>query len=117
METTLRVKSSSSDAIYTLQIYCEDGNVAIFCDCSAGAYGKLCKHKLAIIANDKTDLENQDQDKNFELAHAWIRSSSLQKMLADIRVAEKEAESAQTKVKKLKKTMEMHLNSQIGQKG
>ena len=113
METTLRIRSSSSDAIYSLQILCEGGNVAIFCDCSAGAYGKLCKHKLAIIANDKTDLENQDQDENFELAQAWIRGSSLQEMLADIRVAEKEAEGAQAKVKKLKKTLEMHLNSQI----
>lgn len=116
METTLRIRSSSSDAIYTLQIFCEDGNVAIFCDCSAGAYGKLCKHKLAIIANDKTDIENQEQDKNFELAQVWIKGSTLQKMLADIGVAEKEVESAQTKVKKLKKALEMHLNSQIMQK-
>jgi len=37
-------------------------------------------------------------------------------MLADIGVAEKEAESAQTRVKKLKKALEMYLNSQIVRK-
>ncbi len=117
METTLRIRSGSSDAIYTLQIFCEDGNVAIFCDCSAGAYGKLCKHKLAVISNDRTDIENQEQNSNFDLAHAWIKSSSLQEMLAEIRAAENEVESAQTKVKKLKKALEIHLNSQNKQKG
>ncbi len=116
METTLRIRSSSSDAIYTLQILCEDGNVAIFCDCSAGAYGKLCKHKLAIVAKDKTDLEGQDQDRNFELAQEWIKGSTLQATLADIRAVEKEVESAQARLKKLKKTLEMQLNSKIVQK-
>ncbi len=88
----------------------------MFCDCSAGAYGKLCRHKLALIANDKTNIENQDQDGSFELAQVWIKGSSLQRMLADIGVAEKEAESAQTRVKKLKKALEMYLNSQIVRK-
>jgi uncharacterized Zn finger protein len=117
METTLRIRSSSSDTVYTLQVLCEDGSVAIFCDCSAGAYGKLCKHKLAIVANDKTDLESQDQDRNFELAQEWIKGSTLQATLADIRAVEKEVEGAQAKLKKLKKTLEMQLNSKIVQKG
>jgi uncharacterized Zn finger protein len=116
METTLRIKSGSGDAIYTLQIFCEDGNVAMFCDCSAGTYGKLCKHKIAVISNDRTGLENQEQDKNFEQAQVWIKGSSLIEMLADIRVTEKEVESAQTRVKKLKKALEMNLNNQISQK-
>lgn len=117
METTLRIRSGSSDAIYTLQVFCEDGNVAIFCDCSAGAYGKLCKHKLAVISNDRADIKNHEQDNNYELAQEWIKSSSLQKMLAEIRVAESEVESAQAKVKKLKKALEIHLNGQTKQKG
>ena len=62
-------------------------------------------------------MENQEQDNIFELAQAWIKSSSLPEMLADIRVAEKEVESAQTKVKKLKKVLEIQLNSQAKQKG
>ncbi len=118
METTLRVRNSAGNATYTLQVLCDGGDVSIFCDCSAGAYGKLCKHKLApIIANEKTGIESQDQDRNFELAQAWMKGGSLQQMLANIRAAEQELESAQAKVKKLKKALERHLNGQIVREG
>lgn len=117
METTLYVRSGSSDAIYTLQVICDDGNVIMFCDCNAGAYGKLCKHKLAVIANSKTDIAGQEQEKNFELAQAWINGSTLRRMLAEISTAESEVKSAQTKLKKLKKALEMQLNGQIAKKG
>lgn len=117
METTLYVRSGSSNAIYTLQVICDDGNVTMFCDCNAGAYGKLCKHKLAIIANSKTDVAGHDQEENFELAQAWINGSALQSMLAGISAAESEVESAQKQLKKLKKALEVQLNGQIAKKG
>ena len=116
MEKTLHVRSGSSDAIYTLQVICDDGNVTMYCDCNAGAYGKLCKHKLAIIANSKTDMAGQEQEKNFKLAQAWINGSALQSMLAEISAAESEVQSAQTKAKKLKKALEMQLNGQVAKK-
>ena len=76
----------------------------------------MCRHKLAIIANDKTDIESQEQDKNFELAQIWIKGSALQKLLANLSDAEREVESAQARVKRLKKALETHLNGQMPKK-
>ena len=35
----------------------ENGRLTISCDCTAGSYGKNCRHKLALLSDDPDMLE------------------------------------------------------------
>jgi len=43
----------------------ENGQITVSCDCSAGSYGKNCRHKLAVLGGDPAILE-LSRRKDFE---------------------------------------------------
>ena len=50
----LKVKSSSAE-FYTIIIEITD-TIKVHCNCGAGIFGKLCKHKIAVLSGDSNIL-------------------------------------------------------------
>ena len=52
-ELTLHVKGSSSDP-YELTFIKDGDSLTALCNCPAGTFGNLCKHRVAILDGDNT---------------------------------------------------------------
>ena len=103
MKITLLAKSSSDPgSYYHVAFYQEDGRLPIWCDCQAGAYGQLCKHKRQLASGDKRMLHNEDQIEELEVVVEWVKQSPVAQLIADLEKAEKKVKVAQKKVKDLK---------------
>ena len=106
METAVRatilVKSSSKPDPYGVEVAVEESRISLFCDCPAGALGKDCKHKEAIVLGDKGILFDEAQLENFMIAAQAIASSGIPGLFEELRDAERAAEQAKKHAKSLK---------------
>lgn len=83
----------------------EDG-VVIYCDCKAGIFGKMCKHKIAIATGDPSLLINQgDAEKLAETADN-IKRRPLGVLIQDLSDFRKEYDAAKRKMDKARKKLE-----------
>jgi len=94
MEINIHVKSSSHpDKPYKVLFLHKDGKVSVLCDCPAGEWGKLCKHKLALIGKDTKMLYAYDEADLLLDAHDLIRQTSLMDAYSNFEVRCKEIEA------------------------
>ena len=65
MNTKIIIKAvSSSGDYYHVHFEIINGKLTVFCDCQAGIHGKLCKHKIGLLAGDFSKLfDKEDKDK------------------------------------------------------
>ena len=61
VEIVLLAKASFRDEPYVVTFTFNDGTLSIWCDCSTGKQGQLCKPKLSFATNKKTMLYNENQ--------------------------------------------------------
>jgi hypothetical protein len=80
-EIRLKAKSSSGNP-YDL-IFMDHGDFfTIFCNCQAGTFGKLCKHKTWALSGDDQVLENQEDRPLLREIHAKALGSSYSALLS-----------------------------------
>lgn len=60
MNISIQAKSSSGGTPYEVTFSSEAGLLTVRCDCQAGVFGKLCKHKTELLAGDLSRLYNSD---------------------------------------------------------
>ena len=102
METTILVKSSSSDEPYAVVVSSTQIGLFVYCDCPAGEWGKYCKHKAAIVLGDEKILYDEEQFDNFLKAKEWIFTSNYPELIAELQTLERKAEEAKKMVKNQK---------------
>nr|VFJ91420.1 MAG: hypothetical protein BECKH772A_GA0070896_100318 [Candidatus Kentron sp. H]VFJ92478.1 MAG: hypothetical protein BECKH772B_GA0070898_100309 [Candidatus Kentron sp. H]VFJ99249.1 MAG: hypothetical protein BECKH772C_GA0070978_100308 [Candidatus Kentron sp. H] len=102
METTILVKSSSRDEAYVVAVSSTESGLSILCDCPAGEWRKYCKHKMAIVSADERILYDREQMDNFKKVTEWISKSGYPDLIEELRICEKELESAKKKVENQK---------------
>jgi hypothetical protein len=57
MDTKITFKvTSSSGEPYNIQFIFSDNQFTVFCNCQAGIFGKLCKHKIGLLDGDPSLL-------------------------------------------------------------
>lgn len=61
MEEHIKVKSSSSDEVYTVTFKVENSLTSINCDCKAGQVKTLCKHRLSLLDGDISSLVDESE--------------------------------------------------------
>ena len=61
METTIKVKSSSTDEIYDVVFKIENNIISINCNCQAGLVKTLCKHRLNLLAGDISAMTDKSE--------------------------------------------------------
>ena len=99
MKISLIVKSSSTDATYTVDFTLENDRLLIVCNCPAGMWGKLCKHKLKLLSKDKSILCGKHQEVQFKKVVAWVEKSPYPNLLKELAKMEVEVEAAKNKLR------------------
>lgn len=76
-KVTIFAKSSSSDAVYSVDFIFKNNrnHMAIHCNCPAGRFGKFCKHKMSFIQGDYRYLYDDDQYDQLVYIADWVQKS------------------------------------------
>lgn len=105
MKITLQAKSSS-DAPYAVDFLVEGGKLVVHCNCKAGIYGGICKHKTELLAGDASRLYDPEQAEDLKRIQDVLAGSlDLQDVAVALAAAEKVIQEKQTEVKALKKRL------------
>jgi uncharacterized Zn finger protein len=101
-EIVLFAKASSRDKPYIVTFTFNNSTLSIWCDCPAGEWGKLCKHKLSLATNNETMLYEENQVELLQKAYEWVKNSELPEAIEEIKLLENELENVKKKLKKAK---------------
>lgn len=99
----LSVQASTRKRPYCVEVLGQGEKVSIFCDCPAGALGRFCKHKAAIVKGDASLLAAADDEQEaWDTARALLGKSSLPAKLMELRDAEAATPVDKQKIKSMK---------------
>ncbi|UCE04969.1 MAG: hypothetical protein JSW07_15280 [bacterium] len=110
----LFAKSSSRDEPYSLTFtLSEDGSLSVWCDCRAGEFGQLCKHKQALVSNDPSMLYDKSQVEELGRVNEWVQATAYPEMIREIIQTEKEIKKAKRILKNAKTKLARHMRDGI----
>ena len=76
MKTNMIIKViSSSGEPYDVHFEFSENKLTVLCNCPAGIYGKLCKHKTRLLDGDSSILFEKTDQNTLEQVHAWVKKS------------------------------------------
>ena len=107
----LKVKSSSAE-FYTIIVEIAD-TIKVICNCSAGMFGKLCKHKIAILSCDSDILLNKKDEPLLEEINGVISKSDFISLTNELEFAKKAVEIAKKQESNAKKKLETAIKNGI----
>ncbi len=108
-ELTLLVKGSSADP-YKL-IFIKDGeSLTALCDCPAGSFGNVCKHRVAVLDGDAGAVLEEDAAKVATVVE-WSAGTDVEKALAEMRAADADTEVSKSDRAALKRVLARAMNS------
>lgn len=109
MKVTVLAKSSGTKP-YEVEFTVDGNTLVVFCNCQAGSFGKLCKHKTELLAGDKSRLYAESEVSKFERVQEIVRTApELVRLAEDIAESESIVSTVQAKLKKSKKRLETAL--------
>jgi len=85
-ELTLQVKGSSSDP-YELTFIKDGASLTALCNCPAGTFGNLCKHRVAILNGDSAAVVDDDGRKT-GIVVQWLIGTDVETALSEMREVE-----------------------------
>lgn len=103
----VHIKSSSSDSIYCITFTFYNSAITVHCDCPAGIYGKVCKHKTAILDGDVSSID--DSEINEDLIDLLARVKGNEDLInhnEELIEIEKQIKKMNTRKRKLKQDLE-----------
>lgn len=106
LQREILVKSSDGNSAYVVQFLFDADKLSVFCDCSAGVFGKICKHKLALLTGDDSTVANADSVEAFREVQKWISQSMWPTLLSELQISEENARIAQSELARSKKKIE-----------
>ncbi len=113
MKISIKAKSSSGDP-YNVEFLVESNKLSVFCDCRAGQFSQLCKHKTELLAGDRSRLFSESEAPLLdELGAILIRAGQLKEVAAQIAQSEQTTRREQATLKKIKKDFAAELKNGI----
>lgn len=97
---------SSGSSPYQVVFTHTNNKLGATCNCGAGIFGKLCKHKLALLQGDMSMLLDPASEVKLQELLAVVKQTTYPQLLADIRQAELAESEAKKNLDKRKKTLE-----------
>jgi hypothetical protein len=102
-EIVLLAKAGSRDEPYNVTFtQAEDGSLTVWCDCRAGEFGQLCKHKRALVSNEPSMLYDKNQVKSLGRVSEWVKATAYLEIIHEIIQTEKELEKSKKVLKDTK---------------
>ncbi len=102
MEIALLARSSSGEGPYSVVFVWEKKRLHVRCDCRAGMFGKWCKHKTAMLANDETMLQNPSELVELRKVNDWVQQTTFSDRLQLLHQAENELGALEKRIKIIK---------------
>lgn len=108
-EVTFLVKGSSARP-YEI-IFIKDGeSLTALCNCPAGSFGNLCKHRVMILDGKFDAITSENADMAPKIAE-WLAGTDVEKALTELRNAEKSGEHSKDEIMSLKRKLAKVMNS------
>ena len=82
----------------------DGGSISVKCNCQAGIFGQLCKHKLTFLSGDLSLLYDQNQIGQFNNLQELLKDTKIKNMsseLLSIKSVIEEKKKEETRMKKL----------------
>lgn len=113
MKVTILAKSSGAKP-YEVDFIVDGDSLVVFCNCQAGSFGKLCKHKTELLAGDESRLfADSEIPKLSQIQDVLQSASELTHLAEEIAESERIVKSEQAKLKKSKKRLETALKQGV----
>jgi len=114
MDTKIILKiTNSSGEPYNIQFKFLDNQFAVFCNCQAGIFGKLCKHKIGLLDVDPSVLFDKTDEEILKEIHELVNKSRYREIISSYNMLKKRTEEAQGKEKRLKEQIEHALKAGV----
>lgn len=113
----LRIPIQGSSGLYEILLEWNGGRLRVLCDCKAGTFGQLCKHKTSLLAGDASIIAVADSDEADGImakAHALmdrVGREALEAFSKDMRSLEAE----KTRIEKLLKSRKAAFARQLAE--
>lgn len=108
-ELTLHVKGSSSDP-YELTFIKDGDSLTALCNCPAGTFANLCKHRVAILDGDSSAVVDDDGGKS-GIVVEWLAGTDVEAALAEMREVEAQADASKPDLMAAKRKLAKAMNS------
>jgi uncharacterized Zn finger protein len=108
-ELTLHVKGSSSDP-YELTFIKDGSSLTALCNCPAGTFGNLCKHRVAILDGDSSAVVDDDRGKTGSVVE-WLIGTDVEAALTEMRQVETTTGAPKSDLVAAKKKLAKAMNS------
>lgn len=105
MNTFIFKAKSSSGEPYNVE-FIIDGSIIVRCNCRAGIFGKLCKHKTGLISGDQKLLYDPSERSKLDELIEHVRNSEYSDLDAQLLDAKRAVDTAKKAEAKIKKTIE-----------
>lgn len=109
MNLSIKVKSSSSDQIYTVTLKKFNDKLSLNCNCTAGEMKNLCKHRLNLISGDISSVV--DSQKHIDKIHNFLTEDNINKINNEL----SKVDQIENDIKELKK-VKKQLRKEVGRK-
>ena len=104
MKLTILALSSTGES-YPVEFSDESGNLRVFCNCQAGSFQQMCKHKIALLKGDRSMLFDQTLEKLLDKLLSSSAYSALKCRLDSYDQQLSNIESEARKLKEREKTL------------
>jgi hypothetical protein len=108
-ELTFLVKGSAKDP-YEI-IFIKDGDsLTAICNCPAGTYGNLCKHRVNILEGKAAGITSDNADQVSTVV-AWLPGTDVEAALAELRRIENDKQAGKDAVVEAKRKVARIMNT------
>lgn len=111
MPATLLAKSSGGEP-YEVKLHLDQENVFVKCSCRAGIFGKICKHKTAILSGDESILFDPSQSDDLAQIQERIKDTELPALSAKLEAARADVEKAKRRAVRARTQLEKAMRGQ-----
>lgn len=108
----VEVRGSEGD-VYRVSFLRGDGGVKVQCTCRAGLMGQFCRHRLALLAGDRSAMLDNGLGKVLDEALAWPEFVSIKTEIAKLQEVQGQIES----LEKIKSSLKRVVAKACGAKG
>ncbi|MCJ7552970.1 MAG: hypothetical protein MUO34_03710 [Ignavibacteriaceae bacterium] len=110
---TINLKAKSSSGDHYQVVFEIDDVIKVTCNCKAGIFSKLCKHKTGIISGDRNLLYDLTEEPLLDELMMIMRRSGYNILSKELIDAQKDVETAKKQVNKVKHKIEQALQKGI----